>query len=95
MTFAPSAVIGGLVSMSGIVMGNAAIWKMMDAYDGSISERREMFSTGEEVNPGNKRVEAGKWYRETHPDGPLYKKLRIGQVLSVAGPFVTFALLVI
>jgi hypothetical protein len=93
MTFAPSAIIGGLISMSGIVMGNAGIWKMMDAYDNSISERREMFSAGAAVNPGNKRVEAGKWYRETHSDGPFYKMLRIGQVLTVTGFLVMFVLL--
>jgi hypothetical protein len=94
VTYIPSAIIGGAVSMTGIVIGNVAISKMMDAYQDSISERTQMFSTGEVVN-SNKRNEAGKWYRRTYPDGPLLKKLRIGQVLSVAGFFVAFALLAI
>jgi len=98
MTFAPSAIVGGLISVSGIVMGNTAIWKMMDAYEGSQNERSEtgeMFMTGEVANPGNKRVEAGTWYRTTYPGGPLLKMLRYGQVLSVTGFLVMFALLAI
>jgi hypothetical protein len=95
MTFAPSAIIGGLVSMSGIVVGNAGIWKMMNAYDDNISETKEMFSTGEVVSPSSRRVEAGKWYREKHPRGPFSKMLRTGQILTVAGVLVTFALLTI
>ncbi len=98
MTFAPSAIIGGLVSLTGIVMGNMAIAKMMDAHEESQSERLEMgeiFMTGEVANPSNKRVEAGVWYRETHPSGSLLKMLRCGQVLSVTGFLVAFALLAI
>jgi hypothetical protein len=79
-------------------MGNAAIWKMMDAYQSNQSDRSdmgEMFMTGEVANPGNLRAEAGSWYRKTNSGGPLLKMLRYGQLLSVAGPLVTFALLVI
>ena len=81
--------------MGGIVIGNMAIAKMIDAYSDSLSERNEMFSTGEIAFPGNIRAEAGKWYRATYPNGPLSKRLRIGQVVTVAGFLVIFALLAI
>lgn len=98
MTFAPSAIIGGLISVTGIVTGNAAIWKMMNAYEDSLSQRsknEEMFMTGEVANPGNKRVESGNWYRRTYPGGPLLMMLRSGQILTVSGFLVTLALLAI
>jgi hypothetical protein len=79
-------------------MGNAAVWKMMDAYENSQRERNrneEMFMTGEVANPSNVRVEAGNWYRQAYPDGPFLKMLRFGQVLTVSGFLVTFALLAI
>jgi hypothetical protein len=98
MTFAPSAIVGGLISVSGIVMGNIAISKMMDAYENSQNERSEtgeMFMTGEVANPGNRRAQAGTWYRKTHSGGPLLKMLRYGQVLTVSGFLVMFALLAI
>jgi hypothetical protein len=98
VTFAPSATIGGLITFTGIIMGNMAISRIIDAYENSLSGRREtgeMFLTGEVANPGNKRVEAGKWYRKTYPGGPLLKMLRYGQGLTVTGFLVMFALLAI
>jgi hypothetical protein len=98
MTFALSATIGGLISVTGIVLGNAAIWKMMDAYEDSVSERREeqeMFMTDEVANPGNRRILARNWYCDTQPGGKFLKMLRCGQVLSVTGALVMFALLAI
>jgi hypothetical protein len=98
VTFAPSATIGGLVSATGIVMGNAAIWKMMNAYKDSLSERSEtgeMFLTVETVTSVNQRAEATKWYRKTYPNGPFLRMLRRGQVLTVMGFLVVFALLAI
>ena len=95
MTYLPSAVIGGLISMSGIVVGNMAIGKTMDAYDDHVRETQEMFSMGEVVYPGaqRKRASAATWYRLTYPNGPLTKMLRIGQILTVAGFIVTVVLL--
>jgi predicted lysophospholipase L1 biosynthesis ABC-type transport system permease subunit len=98
VTFALSATIGGLISFTGIIMGNMAIWKMMNACEISLSGRSEtgeMFLTGEAAYPDNKRVEAGKWYRKTYPGGPLLKMLRYGQGLTVTGFLVMFALLAI
>ena len=98
MTYWPSAIIGLSITSTGIIMGQVAIAQMMDAYQAGQSERSEageMFMTGEVANPGNLRVNAGNWYRETHPKGPLLKKLRCGQVLSVSGVLVIFALLAI
>jgi predicted lysophospholipase L1 biosynthesis ABC-type transport system permease subunit len=98
VTFAPSATIGGLITFTGIIMGNMAISRIIDAYENSLSGRREtgeMFLTGEVANPSNKRVEAGKWYRKTYPGGPLLKMLRYGQGLTVTGFLVMFALLAI
>lgn len=79
-------------------MGNTAIGKMIDAYNDSLnrrSEKEELFMTGELTNPGNMRVEAGNWYRKMHPGGPFLKTLRYGQVLTVTGFLVMFALLAI
>ena len=95
MTYVVSAIVGGIISICGIVVGNVAIGKMMDAYDESIAKDREMFSTGEVAFPGNKRKLAGKWYRSTHVHGSLTKMLRIGQSLTVAGFPVAVALLAI
>ena len=98
MTYAPSAIIGGSISLAGIIMGNAAIWKMMDAYQDSLSERTErgeMFITGEVATSSNTRFEAGKWYRKTYPGGPLLRMLRFGQALTVTGFLAMFALLAI
>jgi hypothetical protein len=98
VTYAPSAIIGGLISLSGIIMGNVAISKTMGAYDASVSTRigkQELFLTGEVANSGNKRAVADKWYRSTYPNGPLTKMLRVGQAVTVAGFIVMFALLAI
>jgi len=98
MTFALSATIGGLITATGIVMGNKAIWKMMDAYEESINERRakeEMFMAGASTSPGNSRTEAGRWYRQTHPDGPFLGMLKRGQILTVTGFLITIVLLAI
>jgi hypothetical protein len=89
MTYLPAALIGGSISMTGILMGNMAIWKMMDAYGDSFSETKEMFSTIQSAQPVNTRFEAGKWYRATQPNGLFIKRLRIGQVLTVVGIVVT------
>ena len=98
MTYWPTAIVGLSITSTGIIMGQVAIAQMMDAYQARQSERSEageMFMTGEVANPGNLRVNAGNWYRETHPKGPLLKKLRCGRVLSVSGVLVIFALLAI
>jgi hypothetical protein len=98
VTYTPAAIIGGSISLTGIIMGNVAIGKMMNAYQDRQSERSEageMFMTGEVANPRNLRSEAGKWYRETYPGGPLLKMLRSGQALTVTGFLVMFALLAI
>jgi hypothetical protein len=69
VTFAPSATIGGLVSATGIVMGNAAIWKMMNAYEDSLSVRSEtgeMFLTVETaISVNNEQNQASGIARRT------------------------------
>ena len=79
----------GIVAMfTGIIIGNMGIWKMMDAAAASTPRNAEMFSTGAETNPispQQKRSAAVAKYRENHPNGPFYKMLRGGQVLTVIG----------
>jgi hypothetical protein len=85
-------VVAGMVAMfGGIVVGNMGIWRMMDAAEEDIRVKHEMFSTGDATSPRSPsatRAAAVKKYRETQPDGPFYKMLRIGQILTVVGVFV-------
>jgi hypothetical protein len=87
----PFSDLGILVTFYGILVGNMGMWKMMDAANSDAPTQREMFSTGAEtdpISPPAKRSAAISKYREMHPDGPFYKMLRKGQILSVVGALV-------
>ena len=73
------------------MLGNMGSWKMIDAAEADEPVQREMFSTGEEtdpVSPQEKRSAAIAKYQEAQPDGPFYRMLRSGQILTVVGCFI-------
>jgi hypothetical protein len=82
----PAVDAGLLVMFGGILIGNMGIGRMTDAAEASAPAERGMFSTEAEAEGGRKfRARAVAKYRETQPDGPFYKMLKRGQILTVVG----------
>jgi hypothetical protein len=88
--------VGFLVFISGTVVGNIGISKMIDAVEEDVSVEHEMFSTGEMTAPrGGRREAAIAKYQETQPDGPFYRILQRGWVLNAVGLLIMIGSVVI
>jgi hypothetical protein len=84
-------VVGGVCVIYGIIMGNNASWGITDAANARMAEKNEMFSSINVIDPPSPDVQrrnALKEYEETQPDGPLLKRLRVGQLLVFAGSLI-------
>jgi hypothetical protein len=87
----PVSLLGFLIMVSGSVVGNIAIAKMVNIANQSendIPPNREMFSTGEELEVKSvaaSRAESIKKYQEIQPQGELYGVLQFGYILIGVG----------
>jgi hypothetical protein len=88
----PIAVIGGGACFGGIILGNLAISRIVYSAQKTKSEApHEMFSSIGIVDPPSpraRRQEALRMYKQSQPNGPLIKQLRVGQSLVVIGSLV-------
>jgi hypothetical protein len=87
----PVAILGTLLMFGGIILGNLAAGAITDAAETKMSDERQMFSGINVIDPpspGAQRVEALRKYEETYPHGPLIKRVRVGQFLTVLGAFI-------
>lgn len=83
-----SLVVGAVCILTGILLGNFAIGNITEAAKKETGGERHLFSSGDEldpISPQAARAEALTKYQKSQPDGPLIRRLRIGQILVVAG----------
>ena len=81
-------VIGGVVALTGIVLGNVAANQIWDEMSESARAEQGMFSASNELDPGSiqrNRGVAFRRYRAEQPHGSKLKSVRIGQLLSIVG----------
>ena len=75
-------------AFTGIILGQLAIGGIVDAAKAKMVDEQQMFSGMNVIDPPSpsaQRAEAFTKYKDTQPDGPLPKRLRVGQLLVVAG----------
>jgi hypothetical protein len=82
--------MGAVCILGGIILSSFAMSGIRDAAEAETDTEREgkMFSNGDGIDPLSSpvaRARALAKYQETHQDGPLLKRLRIGQAIAVAG----------
>jgi hypothetical protein len=83
-----SIILGAVVSLTGILLGNSSADRMVDVSNDESNPEKTMFSTGAELDQPSvyqQRGEGQGKYLASHPDGPLYKRLRLGQALTIMG----------
>jgi heme A synthase len=81
-------IAGTVAAFTGIILGQLAIGGIVDAAKAKMANEQQMFSSINAIDPPSpsaQRTEAFRKYKDTQPHGPLIKRLRVGQLLTVAG----------